>query len=186
MPMKTPDPQVLISVSRPAPMRIPLRAIRRLVPLVASAEGQRIGQIDIAIVGSDEMTGHNRRFLGHRGDTDVISFDLSGQDADPLAPPGRRPRTPMRAAKPGRPAVRPGRPGGRPRQRGGLYGQLIVCSDAAARQAGPHGLTPRNELLLYIVHGLLHLMGYDDLAVRAMAKMHARQDEILRAFLQTQ
>lgn len=64
----------------------------------------------------------------------------------------------------------------------GIYAQIIVCGDVADRQAKLRGLTFQEELLLYVVHGLLHVMGYDDLAVRAAAKMHARQDELLSEF----
>ena len=35
----------------------------------------------------------------------------------------------------------------------------------------------------YVVHGLLHLIGYDDGPIRAAAKMHAREDELLTEFL---
>ena len=37
--------------------------------------------------------------------------------------------------------------------------------------------------MLYIVHGLLHLMGYEDASIRGGAKMHAREEEILDSFL---
>jgi probable rRNA maturation factor len=120
--------------------------LTQLVRFVAQAEGQRLGQIDLAIVGKSEITAHNRRWLRHDRATDVISFDLSGE-------------TP------------------------GLCGQLIVCGEVAAEQAGLRGLPARQELMLYVVHGLLHLMGYDDDAIRAAAKMHAREEELLREFL---
>ena len=65
----------------------------------------------------------------------------------------------------------------------GVSGQLVVCA-AAAREQGPrHGLKPAHELMLYVIHGLLHLMGYDDKAIRPAARMHARQDELLKEFL---
>jgi len=65
----------------------------------------------------------------------------------------------------------------------GICGQLIVCGDLAVREARRRGCSPQRELMLYVVHGLLHLMGYDDTSIRAAAKMHARQDELLRQFL---
>ena len=37
-------------------------------------------------------------------------------------------------------------------------------------------------MMLYIVHGLLHLTGYDDATPPAAAKMHARQEQLLEAF----
>jgi len=65
----------------------------------------------------------------------------------------------------------------------GVSAQIIVCASVAARQAKHHGLTKAQELMLYIIHGLLHVMGYDDLSVRDHAKMASRQDELLKEFL---
>jgi len=67
--------------------------------------------------------------------------------------------------------------------RRGLSGQIVVCGDVAARQGPLHGQSVRRELLLYVLHGLLHLMGYEDRTVRGAVRMHAREEEILDAFL---
>ncbi len=64
----------------------------------------------------------------------------------------------------------------------GIRSQLVVCGDVAVRQAQTHGQAPQRELMLYVVHGLLHLMGYEDQTVRGAARMHAREEEILEAF----
>ena len=47
---------------------------------------------------------------------------------------------------------------------GELHGQLIVSTDTAATVASEVGGTMEQELLLYVVHGTLHLVGYDDKA----------------------
>jgi len=153
-------------------LRVPRRAMERLVAFVGRAEGVRWACVDIVVVGSDDMAGHNRRFLGHRGPTDVISFDLT-DDPPPNDPPTMSHRT-------GR-----GRRQGPRSGRGGLAAQLIVCADVAKTQAPHHGLSPTRELLLYIIHGLLHVIGYDDQDIRHAAKMHAREDELLREFFST-
>ena len=49
-------------------------------------------------------------------------------------------------------------------QSGELQGQLIVSTDTAATLAGEVGGTMQQELLLYVIHGTLHLVGYDDKA----------------------
>jgi len=64
----------------------------------------------------------------------------------------------------------------------GICAQIIVCGDVAVQQAKLRGLTFQEELLLYVAHGLLHMIGYDDTAIRTAAKMHARQDELLSEF----
>ncbi len=64
-----------------------------------------------------------------------------------------------------------------------LVAQLIVCGEVAAQQGPLRGTGPQRELLLYVLHGLLHLMGYDDTSTGAAAEMHAREEEILDEFL---
>ena len=65
----------------------------------------------------------------------------------------------------------------------GIVAQLVVCGVAAAAQAAARGVGVQRELLLYVTHGLLHLTGYDDGTARGAARMHAREEEILDAFL---
>ena len=66
---------------------------------------------------------------------------------------------------------------------GGIVVQVIVCAEMAVRQARLRRISPQRELMLYIVHGLLHVMGYDDTTPQAAEKMYARQEELLEAFL---
>lgn len=64
----------------------------------------------------------------------------------------------------------------------GISVQIVVCGDAAARQATLREGSKQRELMLYVVHGLLHVMGYEDDTARGAAGMHAREDELLEAF----
>ena len=66
---------------------------------------------------------------------------------------------------------------------GGVVVQVIVCGDLAVREARSRRVAPQRELMLYIVHGLLHVMGYDDTTPQAAEKMRIRQEELLEAFL---
>lgn len=56
---------------------------------------------------------------------------------------------------------------------------ILACVDEAARQAADRGLAVERELLLYIVHGVLHCAGYDDHTEEQAMAMHAREDELL-------
>lgn len=62
-----------------------------------------------------------------------------------------------------------------------LDADLLICLDEASRQAGARGHDAERELLLYVVHGVLHCLGYDDHDEEQYAAMHAREDEVLRA-----
>jgi probable rRNA maturation factor len=58
-------------------------------------------------------------------------------------------------------------------------GEVVVCLPEARRRAREHRTPLEHELLLYALHGLLHLCGYDDRTQRAYATMHRTEDEIL-------
>lgn len=58
---------------------------------------------------------------------------------------------------------------------------LLVCIDEAERQARTRGHGLGREVLLYIVHGMLHCLGHDDHDEADAAAMHAREDEVLTA-----
>jgi len=64
-------------------------------------------------------------------------------------------------------------------------GDVVISYDTAAAQAGDYGHSPAAEVDVLLVHGLLHLLGYDDQAPEDRAHMHARQDELLAAFAQS-
>jgi probable rRNA maturation factor len=58
-------------------------------------------------------------------------------------------------------------------------GDVIVSYDRARMQARVAGWRTADELDLLAVHGILHLLGYDDVTSRKRAKMWKRQEEIL-------
>lgn len=53
----------------------------------------------------------------------------------------------------------------------GLQGELVASADTAARNALAYGWSATNELLLYLVHGALHLVGYRDAEPAEIADM---------------
>ncbi len=63
------------------------------------------------------------------------------------------------------------------------HGEIVVSADTARMQAAAHGHGVAEELALYIIHGLLHLNGFDDIAPRDRSKMHRVQDRIWRRVL---
>lgn len=58
---------------------------------------------------------------------------------------------------------------------------LLLCLDEADRQAMLRAHPVPRELLLYIIHAILHCLGYDDHDDESYRTMHAREDEILAA-----
>jgi probable rRNA maturation factor len=63
------------------------------------------------------------------------------------------------------------------------HGEIVVSAQTAEKCAQEHGHSSDEELALYIVHGLLHLNGYDDIAPADRKAMHAVQNRLWRALL---
>ncbi len=133
-------------------VRVSQQRLRRLIEFVCDAEDRPIAAVDLAVVDQAEMRTLAGRYLGQAGVTDVLSFDLSDR---------RRPST--RARQP-------------------IFAQIVACGDLAAREARLRRHSARRELMLYVVHGLLHLMGYKHATGRGAARMHAREDQLLTEF----
>jgi probable rRNA maturation factor len=64
-----------------------------------------------------------------------------------------------------------------------LEGEVIVSADTAIREAGAYQWPATHELLLYVIHGTLHLVGYDDLQPEALQVMREREDHYLMQVL---
>lgn len=60
-----------------------------------------------------------------------------------------------------------------------LEGEVLISTETAERTAGEQGHAAWNEAALYVIHGLLHLCGYDDHAQRDRAEMRQRERHYL-------
>ena len=120
----------------------------------AALAHQRISEarLGIVLVDDTEMTRLNARHLGHDGPTDVLAFDLADSAR------GKALQVEVDAP---------------------LEGEIYISLDTAAREAARRGHDISAEAALYVVHGVLHLAGYDDSDSAAAARMHALEDTIL-------
>jgi probable rRNA maturation factor len=64
------------------------------------------------------------------------------------------------------------------------HGEIVISAQTAASQAAQFGHTVDQELALYIIHGLLHLNGYDDRSEGDAIRMRHAQERILQACLE--
>jgi probable rRNA maturation factor len=144
--------------------------LRNAIQRVLSEEGIASARISLAVVDDAEIHKVNREFLGHDYPTDVISFLLSDSGNGTEWESGNTPESgPDQWEEETRP----------PGNGDHLDGELIVSAEMASRTGPLHGWSPRAELLLYVVHGLLHLCGYDDLTDDARPVMRSRERELL-------
>ncbi len=59
-------------------------------------------------------------------------------------------------------------------------GEVVVCLDQARRQAPEYGATYSEEVARLVMHGVLHLLGYDDHRPKLRAVMKEREDTYVR------
>lgn len=62
---------------------------------------------------------------------------------------------------------------------GTLAGDIYISVDQARLNAAEYGNSPEQELKLLIIHGILHLLGYDDISEQDRAEMQREQDHLL-------
>lgn len=127
---------------------------RRLAGLVLEREGlPDNAEVGVRFVTDEKMARLNLRFLGREGPTDVLSLPIEN-----LRPGGGWPDT-----------------GGAPLN----LGDVFAAPSYVHRRAARRGADPENEMGLMVVHGLLHLLGYDHQLPGEAARMESRQRALL-------
>jgi probable rRNA maturation factor len=170
-------------------LRIDRRRLQRLSRSVLIRELVESADISVAIVDDSEIHALNRQFLNHDFPTDVISFPLDGNASSDnrMAANALHGTAPVRTNLPLPRLVRQtARPTGRIVRRGAgkvISGEIVMSAETAARAAADCNSRPEYELSLYLVHGLLHLCGYDDLSPKERRLMRRREAEALREWI---
>ncbi len=129
-------------------VRLPLARARvaEIARRVLAAEGVREAIVSITFLGTRAMAALNRKHLGHRGATDVISFGFNES------------------------------------ARGGpVIGDVYIAPDVARANARRHEAGVREELARLVIHGVLHVLGYDHAEdqSRVASPMWHRQERLL-------
>ena len=113
-------------------------------------------EVVITLVDPPRMSQLNERYMGRAGPTDVLSFPLEELS------PGDSP-----AATPGGPPV--------------ALGDVFICPAVVADNAAESAVPFRHEMALMVVHGLLHLLGYDHVVDSEAEQMEQRERDLLSA-----
>lgn len=61
-----------------------------------------------------------------------------------------------------------------------ILGDVVISVETAKREAEKRNKKLHEEICLYLIHGVLHLLGYDDSVTHERKKMEAKQKELLR------
>jgi probable rRNA maturation factor len=107
--------------------------LRGVVARVLAAEGVSSADVGVVVTGDATVRDLNRRYRGEDAPTDVLSFAFGEDAGEFVLPPGESTR----------------------------LGDVAISLPAARRQAKQAGHSLEREVALLLVHGLLHLLGYD-------------------------
>lgn len=153
-----PDPQISISINRILKISLNKRWIRSIV-LEALKSGGILVPVEMGLVVTDnEMIQElNRTYRDLDEPTDVLAFHM------PLD----------KVQEPEMPFISP--PDGV-----NHLGEVVVSYPKAVQQAQEHGHSITRELALLVVHGVLHLLGYDHEEPGEKQRMRAKEIEIMR------
>jgi len=151
----------IVVANRQRARKINLRLLKQIADgLLAELKIQNV-ELEINFVSTREMTRLNEKFLRHAGSTDVITFEYTNRG---------------RSGSP-RPSAKPGTMG---TSRPTLHGEIFICMDETVLQARRFRTTWQSELVRYLVHGVLHLLGYDDSRSVGRRKMKREEDRLVR------
>lgn len=139
-------------------------AIRHLVATALAAQGiEQPAEVGITITDDATIQEMNRQYRGVDAPTDVLAFPLL--EPWEIRPQGARPPAGPRFVAP---------------PDGILHlGDVVVSLPRAREQAAEFGHSLERELSYLIIHGILHLLGYDHQEPDEQREMREREEAIL-------
>lgn len=149
---------------------IDLERWQSLARSVLADEGIRGGtELSIFFVEVDDIAELNHEHMGMSGPTDVLAFPIdAGEVVEVVSGPTGASRGPDRS----------------PPDRGDLpllLGDIVICPVVARNQAPDHAGNLDDELALLVVHGTLHVLGWDHDSDSATENMRQRERQLLEA-----
>jgi len=145
------DNSVLISTKDRFESAVDGMALVTLAERVLAAESVDGSELGILVTDDEQVRELNREYAGEDKPTDVLSFSL--QEGEEFVSPDDVTR----------------------------LGEVIISYPTAERQANEAGHSAADEVAHLLVHGILHLLGYDHVDSNDERKMRAREDELLGA-----
>lgn len=110
--------------------------------------------LNLRFISADAIADLNSAYMSKDGPTDVLSFPI--EDAAPGIPPRRDPDGPPLE-----------------------LGDIFICEDVVAAHAEEHGVSFDAEMHLMVVHGVLHILGWDHQTEAEAEAMEEREAEHL-------
>ena len=110
-------------------------------------------ELEISLVDEAEMTRLHEEWMDEAGPTDVLSFPMDELRPNELSENNEVPV---------------------------VLGDVVICPDVARKQGDTAGHGMEQELRILLVHGILHLLGFDHLEPEEEAEMFALQGKIVK------
>jgi probable rRNA maturation factor len=120
---------------------------------VKGAAFEKKTELSVVLTDDKEVKKLNKAYRGKDKTTDVLSFPLLEGKKFPKNPQGNV-----------------------------TLGDVVISLPQIKRQAAENGKTFKAELALMVVHGVLHLLGYDHVTLAQEKKMFGLQNKILKRF----
>jgi len=121
--------------------------------MILRHEGVTRASLSVVFVSHQKIKALNKKFLHRDYGTDVLAFDSSDRGLT-RQKNKRKPKS--------------------------ITGDIIISTDAAHKNAKVYDTTIAKELTLYVIHGVLHLLGYEDHKTQDIKKIRKREHEILK------
>ena len=148
-----------ISIRNEQPLPVKLSVVRRAAKTILTCESATSADVSILLTDDRTIHGLNLRYRGQDKPTDVLSFALRDElPSDAAAIPD----FPIPADHVNE-----------------ALGDVVISVEAAARQADQFGVSLDHELSLLTMHGILHLLGYDDVTDDGAEEMTSKETAAL-------
>jgi probable rRNA maturation factor len=149
--------------------KINLRLLKKIADALLTELELEKAEIGICLIAVPEMTRLNETFLRHAGSTDVITFDYSDKTvgADVRRLLNQKPALQKRRETPHVVSYKI------------IHGEVFICVAEAVLQARKFSTSWQSEVVRYLVHGVLHLFGFDDSSADARRRMKRAEGRVL-------
>ena len=127
--------------------------IKKIIKCVFKHENVSEVSLSVLFVTNQKIRALNKKYLGRNNATDVLAFDSTDEEVSY--------KTFTKKVKE-------------------INGDIIISTDAAIKSARSYNTSVEYELVLYVVHGILHLLGYDDHSKKDILEIRKKEEELVK------
>jgi len=134
--------------------------LKKTAKIVIDGEKKKAIELSIALVGQERIKKLNKKYRGKNRATDVLAFGQSQKSKNPLFAHSKNQKF-----------IEP------------FFGEIVICLREVEKNAKRYNSTFKKELARVLIHGILHLLGYDHEKNEAKSKKMRDKEEYYLARL---